>query len=478
MRRHTGDTPPRGSWVDSELAGCAFADVRLERRFRRLVTRLSEGIGDTIPMACQDWAATKAAYRFFSNDRVSEADILSGHFQATRARVQATQGHVFVLHDTTEFSFRREKNEAIGITRYTCSGVEEKGRPRLHTICGILLHSSLVVTPEGVPLGLSAVKFWTRKKFKGCKALKKKINPTRVPIEEKESMRWIDNVRQATTLLGEPGRCVHIGDRESDIYELFCVAQEIGTHVLVRTCEDRRAGDGTHTISDEMSEVNIRGLYTIDVRDKKGNPSKALLEIRYRQIRVLPPIGKQKRYPEMTLTIIYAQERGTPKDRERIDWKLITDLPVTSKAEAIEKLKWYAQRWKIETFHKILKSGCKSEESKLRTAERLLRLISVFCVLGWRIFWMTMVNRSTSNAPAAAVFTSTERQLLDHLVQDRKVSRTGPRSLSSYITKVARLGGYLDRANDPPPGNIVMWRGLSRLVDIELGFTMAKLVGN
>jgi hypothetical protein len=477
MRRPTGDTPQRGSWVDGELAGCTFADVRLQRRFRTLVTRLSEGIGDTIPMACQDWAATKAAYRFFSNDRVSEADILSGHFQATRARLQATQGQVFVLHDTTEFSFRREKHEAIGITRHTCSGVGETGRPRLHTMCGILLHSSLVVTSEGVPLGLSAVKFWTRKKFKGCAALKRKINPTRVPIEQKESIRWIDNLRQATTLLGEPGRCVHIGDRESDMYELFCAAREIGTHVLIRTCEDRRVGDGTHTISEEMSQVNVKGVYAIEVRDKKGNLSKAVLELRYRQLRVLPPIGKQKRYPEMTLTIIYAQERGAPKDRERIDWKLITDLPVTSKAEVIEKLEWYAQRWKIETFHKILKSGCKSEESKLRTAERLLRLLSVFCVLAWRIFWMTMVNRSTSDAPAAAVFTSTERHLLDHLVQDRQGSRTAARSLSSYITKVARLGGYLDRANDPPPGNIVMWRGLSRLVDIELGFTIGKTCG-
>ena len=233
------------------------------------------------------------------------------------------------------------------------------------------------------------------------------------------------------------------------MYELFCAAREIGTHVLIRTCVDRRVGDGTHTISDEMSEVRVKGLHTIDVPDKKGNPSKAILEIRYRQLRVLPPIGKQKRYPELTLTIIYAQERGTPKERERIDWKPITDLPVTSKAEAIEKLEWYAQRWKIETFHKILKSGCKSEESKLRTAERLLRLLSVFCVLAWRIFWMTMVNRSASNAPAAAVFTRTERQVLDHLVQDRKVSRTAAQSLSSYITKVARLGGYLDRANDP-----------------------------
>jgi len=117
-------------------------------------------------MACQDWAATKAAYRFFSNDRVGDEQILSGHFAATRERFQATEGSVLVLHDTTEFSFRREKRQAIGATRRTCVGRGKDGRPRLHTVCGMLLHSSLVVTPEGLPLGLAAVKFWTRRKFK------------------------------------------------------------------------------------------------------------------------------------------------------------------------------------------------------------------------------------------------------------------------------------------------------------------------
>ena len=95
-------------------------------------------------------------------------------------------------------------------------------------------------------------------------------------------------------------------------------------------------------------------------------------------IRVLPPIGKQKRYPALTLTVIHAEERGAPKNRKKIDWKLITDLPVQSRKDAIEKLEWYALRWKIEVFHKILKSGCKAEEAKLRTAERLANLISVF----------------------------------------------------------------------------------------------------
>jgi hypothetical protein len=437
-----------------------------------LVKRLSEGLGETIPMACQDWAGTKAAYRFFANERVSEAEILAGHFQATRDRFQATSGTALVLHDTTELSFQRENKQAIGMTTRTY-GKGPDGRPRLHTVCGILLHSSLVVTAEGLPLGLTAVKAWTRKKFKGCNALKKKINPTRVPIEEKESVRWLENLRQSTALLEDPQRCVHIGDRESDIYELFCEAQSIGTHFLVRTCVDRLAGDGTHTIADELREVRVKGVHRIAVRDAQGHRAEAVLEIRYRQIRVRPPIGKQQRYAAMTLYVIHAHERGRAKGRKRIEWKLMTDLPVTSRAEAIEKLEWYAARWKIETFHKILKSGCKAENARLRTADRLLRLLAVFCILSWRIFWMTMVNRSVASAPPAAVFTSMEQRLLDHLVPDRAPDRTGKKPLSAYITKVARLGGYLARASDPPPGNIVMWRGLSRFTDIELGFSMA-----
>ncbi len=109
------------------------------------------------------------------------------------------------------------------------------------------------------------------------------------------------DLTQSTELLGEPTRCVHIGDRESDIYELFCAARESGTHFLVRTCVDRLAGDGGHTIATEMNETAIKGLHRIEVRDDKGNAGAAVLEIKYRRIEVLPPIGKQKRYPRAEL---------------------------------------------------------------------------------------------------------------------------------------------------------------------------------
>jgi hypothetical protein len=127
----------------------ASLGTRLGDRFRKLLTQIGSAIGQSIPLVCQDWANTKAAYRFFSNDRVSEADILAGHFQSTRDPAAAAEGLVLVLHDTTEFSHQREKSEAIGTTKSINIGRDKAGRLRSHTVCGILMHSSLAVTIEG-----------------------------------------------------------------------------------------------------------------------------------------------------------------------------------------------------------------------------------------------------------------------------------------------------------------------------------------
>ena len=153
--------------LDQELANSRFRDPRLGRRFRKFVGQLASRLGQTIPLACQDWTNTKAAYRFLSNGRGNEAAILAGHFQATRARFEVARGPVLVLHDTTEFSYTRESVQAIGVLHKSFAGRGKDGRPRLHTVCGILMHSSLAVTAEGLPLGLVAIKFWTRNKFKG-----------------------------------------------------------------------------------------------------------------------------------------------------------------------------------------------------------------------------------------------------------------------------------------------------------------------
>lgn len=253
----------------------------------------------------------------------------------------------------------------------------------------------------------------------------------------------------------------------------------LGTHFLVRTCVDRLALDGKHTVSAVMAGVPPAGIHKIEVTAEDGTTSTAELELRFARVRVLPPIGKQKRYPSLDLTILHARETAEPIGRARLEWKLATDLAMASTDDAIEALRWYGCRWKIELFHKVLKSGCRAESARLQTAERLSKLIAVFCIVAWRVFWTTMIARKAPEAPAELALTKAEMGLLERAVPNKglpaELGTTAPgRTLSAYLAKVARLGGYLARTRDPPPGNLVMWRGWSRLADLMLGAELAK----
>ena len=223
----------------------------------------------------------------------------------------------------------------------------------MHTLCGVLMHSSLAVSLAGTPLGLTAVKFWTRTQFKGTWTLKRHVNPTRVPIETKESYRWLENLRQSMALLAAPERCVHVADRESDIYELFCLAQDLRTRFLVRVQTNRLAQplpgaqqhNVDHRVFAQLDAAPWSGRHHVAV----GNGDEtACLQVKFATIPTLPPIGKQKRYSPQILTYIHALELDSPADRPPIHWKLVTNLPVADLAAAIEKLDWYALRWKAE----------------------------------------------------------------------------------------------------------------------------------
>lgn len=170
---------------------------------------------------------------------------------------------------------------------------------------------------------------------------------------------------------------------------------------------------------------------------------------------VRPPIGKQRKYRHQTLQIIHAEEIDPPEERPPVFWRLITNLPVESHAQAVHKLEWYALRWKIETFFGTLKTGCRIEDIRLATADRLANCIALCCIVAWRVSWLTMLSRGPQDAPPAAAFTQVERGLLERTTPERK--RDEPRDLDFYVRAIARLGGYLNRAADPPPGTTVIW---------------------
>jgi hypothetical protein len=455
------------SW-EKELENSNFYDLRIKKRLLSLINSLSKSVGSSIPFACQDWANTKGAYRFLSSEKFSEEEILQGHFESTASRVNLSDGPILILHDTTEITFNRKSPQEIGYTRKCANRKGLFDHEIQRAMCGILMHTSLAITPEGVPLGLTANKFWSRDKFKNAKALYRGKNATRIPIEEKESYRWLDGVSKSNKVINTPGNLVHIGDRESDIFEFFTRTIQEKSHFLVRVKVDRRSDKDT--IFKNISKSKIMGVYNLCYRDRKGNEINTMLDVRAESMIVRPPFGpKSNIYPDLNLTVITARERREPNGRERIEWKLMTDLSVVDFDDAVEKLKWYSLRWKIEVFFKVLKSGCKITDSKLRTAESLSKMIAINCLVAWRIFWMTMISREGSSVTNSLGITSIERIVLDKLKPD-----SSPSTLSSYYLKIAKLGGYLARASDAPPGNTVMWRGFSKLKDIVLGIEIGK----
>ncbi|MGY4327351.1 hypothetical protein ACVWWG_001768 [Bradyrhizobium sp. LB7.2] len=189
-------------------------------------------------------------------------------------------------------------------------------------------------------------------------------------------------------------------------------------------------------------------------------------------IQTLPPIGKQKRYSPQLLTYIQALEIDPPAGRPPIDWKLVTNLPVGNFAIAIEKLEWCALRWKAEVFHKVMKSGCRAEEARLETAERLTKFLALIAMVSWRIFFLTMSARAKPEAAPETVLTPTEIATLDAIDGARAKPRILRKTLATYLLQIAMLGGYLARKHDPPPGNMVVWRGLTRLNDIAFGLSI------
>ncbi|EEP9809377.1 IS4 family transposase, partial [Salmonella enterica subsp. diarizonae] len=221
------------------------------------------------------------------------------------------------------------------------------------------------------------------------------------------------------------------------------------------------------------SNEPIKCIHNVVLREYNEKSHEVTLSVRWKKILVMPPIGKSKQYPDITLFAIHAREENETPGRNHLEWKLLTNILVVCNNDAIEKLEWYTHRWKIETFHKVLKSGCKAEDSKLRTAERLSKLISCFCIISWRSFWLTMVSREYSDVPAEMALTQAECELLDNVIKDNKKTENAA-PLHRYIIKLAQLGGYLARANDPPPGNTVLWRGLRRLNDIPYGFELSR----
>jgi hypothetical protein len=456
IRCRAGEAAGAQDWAEEEWGEVELGDRRLNQRVRRIAKAFYARPQASIPQACQTRAEAKATYRFLGHPETSMEKVLAPHYEATLGRI-SREAVVLAVQDTTSLNYTAHPaTQHLGPIGY-----------RLDRGIGLLLHSTLTFNREGTPLGLLDVQGWAR----DAGDFGKKRRRHRVPIEQKESYKWLRSFRQVADA---QKRCpqstlVSVGDREADIYELFelALSEPPGPKLLIRAEQDRLLAEGQGHLWETVAHQAVGGIQELQVPRQKHRPARvARLEVRFAPVTLTPPQRKQGRQA-LTLWAVWARETEEPAEGERIEWMLLTTCPVTTFAEAIEKLAWYTIRWGIEVFHRTLKSGCKVEERQLGQADRIETCLAIDMVVAWRIFHLAKLGRETPEVPCTVFFAEAEWKALVAYVTQNPNPPDHPPTLREAMRMVASLGGFLGRKGDGEPGTKSLWLGLQRLDDLS-----------
>lgn len=449
-------------WVLEEFAGVDLGDKRRTDRLLEVVTRLAQRPEASIAQAGgSDWASLKATYRLLENRAVTHEALLSGHVASTWERVAAwgadRAGVVLAIQDTTELDFS---------THRATRGLGQIGNAYG---LGLLAHSTLACTDEGVPLGLLAQAVWARPAASGLSKAQRKGRP----IEEKESYKWLAGLQAVVTGRAHAGApeglppVVVVSDAESDVYAYFGAPRPAGVDLLVRAAQDRlTAGeDPPVLLRTLLGRQAASAPEAVAVPRHQGHPARtAHVVLRWTDLTL--PAPKRRTTDAVTLWAVWVREEDPPDGAEPLDWLLLSSLPVLTLADAQERVRWYRLRWGIEVWHHVLKSGCAFEQRQLASAENLTRALALYDVIAWRILYGTLLARVAPEIPCTVLLEVQEWQALYCAVHKTPTPPSTPPTLGQARRWLAELGGFIGRASDGEPGVLVLWRGLTRLVDL------------
>ena len=441
------------SWAAPEVGAADFGDARLSRRYVEIVSALADQPTAPVSQACSgDWAPTKAVYRFWDHDAVTPAALRAPHIAATAARC-AAHPTILALQDTTSLDFSAHPATA------------DLGYLDQVSARGLKVHSVLATTLHGVPLGLLAQSVWTRPPAAQGKAAQRRQRPT----ADKESGRWLTALEATHAALPTPTTVITVADREADIFDLFAAARPAHSELLIRATHNRALTGDAGYLWTAIRAQPVAGTQVVDVPARGGQPARqATVSVRYTTLEIKPP----RHHPERAtlaptaLQVVLAEETAPPRGSTPLRWLLLTTLPVPSLAAAQECVQWYRYRWLIERYHYVLKSGCRVEALQLRTAARLERALATYCVVAWRLLWLTYEARQAPERSASAVLRPSEWQALYCRMQGTRTPPTAAPSLQQAVRWIAQLGGFLGRRGDGDPGVQTLWRGWCRLQDL------------
>jgi hypothetical protein len=455
--------PPPADWAEEELGQAPLPDRRLVQRACHLARAFWARPQATLPQACGSRAQTKAAYRFLDNPRVTMPGLLASHTQAT-ARRMAREAVVLAVQDTTSLNYSTHPaTELLGLI-----GSQSEG------LIGMHVHSTLAFNVEGTPLGLVDVQCWTRDPAD----FGKKHDRHQLPWEAKESVRWRRSLQQLEQLQSHcpQTRLVSVGDREADIYELFIWATEKPGRpdLLIRAERDRLLEQSQEHLFEHLDRQPVAGTLELRVPRRGARAARvARLSVRFAAVTLRAPQRKAA-LPPVRLWAVSAWEEQPPPGVEPLRWDLLTTCPVEDFESAVEKLRWYAGRWGIEVFHRVLKSGCQIETRQLGGADRLEVCLALDLVVAWRIFHLTKLGRETPEVPCTVFFEDHEWKALVASVRQSPEEPKQVPTLREAVRMVAGLGGFLGRKSDGEPGTQTLWLGLERWDDLAAMYRVLR----
>lgn len=454
-----------------ELSGGEFGDARLNQRARNMAELLGQYPNISIPAALKSRADIEGAYRFFNNEQVNPERILQPHIEATYQRINSVD-FALLVQDTTEIDLTRPQQQVEGAGPMDC----ESRR-------GAFFHPMIAFDAAGVPLGIVGQKSWTREEISRASDLEKAERRRRTPIEKKESYRWIEGVQcAARTASACPETvCVCVGDSESDIYDVFAAAtasDQKNLHLLVRAGQNRNTTEGQDWV-DQVRQTAKIGHQTVTVRARiaKTNTAKsarsrsrdariAELEIRKATIELRRPLHGGRQLPaSIHVNAVLCEETNPPTGADPIRWMLVTTLPIDSDADVQRVISAYCVRWQIEVYFRTLKSGCKIEQRRFETIDRVLNSLAFFSVIAWRVMYVCHLGRECPEMDCEVMFEASEWKSV-YSVLGKTIPKEGCPSLNEVVRAIARLGGFMNRPADHP-GTQTLWVGLQRSYDLS-----------
>jgi hypothetical protein len=461
------------AWIEVEAATADFGDARLNRRYQLLLDRLSSKPTLSIPAACQGLAETTAAYRFCDNPRTDAATVLQPHAAATVARVRAEKV-VITAQDTTEIELERPEERVGG-------PLNDESR------WGLYLHPLLALTPQRVPLGVVTAKIWSRDpvEFARSQAEKRRARKA-APLEDKESVRWLEGYQSACALAAAAPdtTVIAVSDSEGDIYECLQAGTTGAASYIVRGCQDRAVLDEAQPLLLQTLACKAAlGRLKIRVRKRAastGDETKtrkqarggriARVTVRAATVSLRGPARPGGKLPTIEVHAILVKEEKPPAGEEPIEWLLLTDLPIATFEEVTTVIDYYGCRWEIEVYFRTLKSGCKIEELQFERQDRYEVCLALYLIVAWRVLHLLMLGRECPEMSCAAVLSEAEWKSA-YVIAMNEAAPKEPPPLMEMVTLIAELGGYLNRKHDGPPGPQTMWIGLQRMRDFAIAWT-------